>query len=697
MPDIASTDWSERDDRNSETVPAGWPPGTMPAYVDQTGRMMMGAIKRSWNKMNPVYLTGGTGDNYVVTTQGNTDTINLYEIVRVRIDRSNTTTTPTLKYGSTTARTILKGSPSGLIPLAVGDLYAGNAHSLWCNGPNYILTDPAAGALPTAIVPNTILVANGTGTAYLPETAAQVRGFLNLDEVTPGQYGAAGDGVTNDDTPTHAAATGAGLGGTVNLPQGKRFKVSNLDFGPQATHFDGAGSYGTVETYGFWKRNSYADKPGLRSVYFPEYQTYVNRSILGSSASQGSPLNTIVGYLRGDSQTHGGFGEYVKLEAAMTKALTVVTGIPNIFIGNLAISGTRWSQLLDGSASQLPSNYTGVSFTMLGFGANDLDYYDFPTMIGYADAALAFIRGSTGGGFGTHTIYLRVPNAMTYGPAVFGNGLSRNEELSELFLQAYLHLGRKYQCVVWDAYGNFRDARTGVNYTFDNAFGDGRAIHPINDMSEVICAQFVREAFPREQFGRVATNTFENHGAVSSSITAAILPNQFRNQQWYRATVANGFPFEGAVFVNTNVDGPAIQTLVGYANGVNRIATRTAYLTGPVWNPWTGVPSVLTYANSWVDQSASSSGDAPSASILGQDGMVYLSGGVKSGTTTAGTIFAVVAAGHRPGFTRRFTVNGNGGLVRVAVFANGNIALLSTGDATLTSLDGICYPVAGVA
>lgn len=514
--------------------------------------------------------------------------------------------------------------------------------------------------------------------------------------VTPANYGATGDGIADDNAETHAAADAAGLGGTVYLPEGKRFKLTDTDFAAMSTHFEGPGSIGTQETYGFWRRNSYGDQPGLRSVYFPEYQSYVNRTILGSSASQGSALNTIVGQIRGDSESAGGFGEYVKLDVALSNAFIDI-GLPNIVVSNLAIPGTRWAQLLDGSASQLPSDYTGVSFTMLGFGANDLDYYDFPTAIGHADAALAFIRGSTGGGFATHTIYLRVPNAMTYGPAVYGNGLSRNEELNELFLQAYLHLGRKYHCVVWDTYGNYRDARNGVGYTFDNAFADGRAIHPINDAVEALCAQFVREAFPRAMFARVLTNKFENHGAVSSTMLASILPNQFSDQQWYRATVANGFPFEGMVMVNTNVDGPAIQTLVGFANGVNRIATRTAYLTGPVWNPWTGVPAVLTYANSWVDQSSGASGDAPSKSILGQDGMVYLSGGVKSGTTTAGTIFAVVAAGHRPGFTRRFTVNGNGGPVRVAVFANGNIALLSTGDATLTSLDGISYPVAGIA
>jgi hypothetical protein len=143
MPDIADVAWSERDDRNSEAVPDGWPQGTMPAYVDETGRMMMGATKRFWNKINPIYQTSGTGDNYIVQTEVGVDQINLYELLCVRIDRSNTGTTPTLQFGATNSRTIVKAGPSGYVPLIAGDLFAGNSHTFWYNGAFYILTDPA--------------------------------------------------------------------------------------------------------------------------------------------------------------------------------------------------------------------------------------------------------------------------------------------------------------------------------------------------------------------------------------------------------------------------------------------------------------------------------------------------------------------------------------------------------------------------
>lgn len=141
MPDIPDDNWSERDDRNAENAPLGFPPG-LPAQIELIGQMVMGAIKRFWNKINPAYATTGTGDNYIVTPEGNTVFLNLYEIIRVRINRANTTATPTLKFGRTNARVIVKVSTTGIVPLIAGDLIAGQDHSFWFNGTNFILSNP---------------------------------------------------------------------------------------------------------------------------------------------------------------------------------------------------------------------------------------------------------------------------------------------------------------------------------------------------------------------------------------------------------------------------------------------------------------------------------------------------------------------------------------------------------------------------
>lgn len=142
MPDIADDNWSERDDRNSELAPNGWPPG-LPAYIEKIGQMMMGALKRSYNRYNPIYQTTGSGDNYVVTTEGQQTAINLFEIIRTRVDRSNTTTTPTFQYANTAPRVIMKYGSAGKIALVIGDMTAGRSHDFWYDGTNWILNNPA--------------------------------------------------------------------------------------------------------------------------------------------------------------------------------------------------------------------------------------------------------------------------------------------------------------------------------------------------------------------------------------------------------------------------------------------------------------------------------------------------------------------------------------------------------------------------
>lgn len=162
MPDIADQSWAEKDDRNDEVVPFGWT-DTMPANVAQTGRMMMGAIKRFWDRSNPVYLTSGTADSFVVMPQAPVSNIHLYEIYRVRFDRSNSTATPTFQFGNTTPRTIVKYAASGIVPLLAGDIVAGSDHCLWNNGTQYVLSDPmpspaAIGAVASVAAGNGIAV-----------------------------------------------------------------------------------------------------------------------------------------------------------------------------------------------------------------------------------------------------------------------------------------------------------------------------------------------------------------------------------------------------------------------------------------------------------------------------------------------------------------------------------------------------------
>lgn len=181
MPDIADDNWSERDDQNAEVAPYGWPPG-LPAFIEQIGRMMMGAIKRSWRRFNPFYPTTGTGDAYVVTPASNPTFINIYEIIRVRIDRANTTTTPTLKYGGANARTIKRITPAGKVAVVIGDMVAGKDHGFWYDGTDFILMDPAT--ISGTLVTGALLAANNLSDVLSASTSLTNIGGAPLNSPT---------------------------------------------------------------------------------------------------------------------------------------------------------------------------------------------------------------------------------------------------------------------------------------------------------------------------------------------------------------------------------------------------------------------------------------------------------------------------------------------------------------------------------
>src|SRR5262252_7537838 len=57
MADLSdSANWSETDALNNKASPNGWPEGMMPSGVNDSARGDKGALKRFWNRINPVVV-----------------------------------------------------------------------------------------------------------------------------------------------------------------------------------------------------------------------------------------------------------------------------------------------------------------------------------------------------------------------------------------------------------------------------------------------------------------------------------------------------------------------------------------------------------------------------------------------------------------------------------------------------------------
>lgn len=69
MPDLSdSVNWSEIDANNNQAPPNGWPEGMMPSGVNDAARADRGALKRFWDKINPVQTISPSGGVWTFVT-----------------------------------------------------------------------------------------------------------------------------------------------------------------------------------------------------------------------------------------------------------------------------------------------------------------------------------------------------------------------------------------------------------------------------------------------------------------------------------------------------------------------------------------------------------------------------------------------------------------------------------------------------
>jgi hypothetical protein len=66
--DLSDISWNELDSGNSMAPPNGWPEGQLPDTVNNCARMMMGSLKRSWDRYNATVTTTGSPGVFLYTT-----------------------------------------------------------------------------------------------------------------------------------------------------------------------------------------------------------------------------------------------------------------------------------------------------------------------------------------------------------------------------------------------------------------------------------------------------------------------------------------------------------------------------------------------------------------------------------------------------------------------------------------------------
>lgn len=148
MTDISTTSWSEIDASNTQSPPEGWPAGMFPNAVEGAARMHMGAMKRTWNRLNPVYTTTQTtSDAYVLTPSQAVTGYGLYERWRARFNIANASTSPTIVVSALGPLNFVKYSGGSKVALAGGDIQAQD-HEFWYDGAgNALLINPAVPVL----------------------------------------------------------------------------------------------------------------------------------------------------------------------------------------------------------------------------------------------------------------------------------------------------------------------------------------------------------------------------------------------------------------------------------------------------------------------------------------------------------------------------------------------------------------------
>jgi hypothetical protein len=185
MADLSdNTNWFETDASNNKASPNGWPEGMMPSGVNDTARGDKGALKRFWDRINPVQGIAPSGGVYTFVTS-NTAYPTAYVFGEIYTFHAGANSIGGDQFGvnGLPLKPIYKlHSDSSITPIAANDIITACAPQLvydgglnagaggfWLLNPFVPISGDGAGGISASNVSASSVTVNGSGLAvYVP-------------------------------------------------------------------------------------------------------------------------------------------------------------------------------------------------------------------------------------------------------------------------------------------------------------------------------------------------------------------------------------------------------------------------------------------------------------------------------------------------------------------------------------------------